>query len=129
MIRELVLSIGASPWAILIVMQLSFFVLGMFLDDIAILFLCMPIYLPIVKALNFDLVWFGILYVLNMQMAYLTPPYGLNLFYMKAVAPPNVHIKDIYLAVIPFLLLQLLMLAIVMLFPQIALFLPNLLFG
>ena len=129
MIRQIVLDIGASPWAILIVMQLSFFALGMFLDDIAILFLCMPIYLPIVKALDFDLVWFGILYVLNMQMAYLTPPYGLNLFYMKAVAPPSVHIKDIYLAVVPFLLLQLVMLISVMLFPQIALFLPNLLFG
>ena len=89
----------------------------------------MPIYLPIIKALNFDLVWFGILYVLNMQMAYLTPPYGLNLFYMKAVAPPGISIKDIYVAVIPFLLLQLLMLATVMIFPQIALFLPNLLFG
>ena len=110
-------------------MQVSFIFMGMFLDDIAILFLCMPIYLPIVKALDFDLVWFGILYVLNMQMAYLTPPYGLNLFYMKAVAPPSVHIKDIYLAVVPFLLLQLVMLISVMLFPQIALFLPNLLFG
>ena len=129
MIRHLVLDIGASPWTILIIMQLSFFALGMFLDDIAILFLCMPIYLPIIKALNFDLVWFGILYVLNMQMAYLTPPYGLNLFYMKAVAPPGISIKDIYVAVIPFLLLQLLMLATVMIFPQIALFLPNLLFG
>ena len=129
MIRELVLNIGASPWAILIAMQLSFFVLGMFLDDIAILFLCMPIYLPIVKALEFDLVWFGILYVLNMQMAYLTPPYGLNLFYMKAVAPPGISIKDIYLAVIPFLILQLFMLITVMLFPRIALFLPDLLFG
>ncbi len=129
MIRQLVLDIGASPWTILIIMQLSFFVLGMFLDDIAILFLCMPIYLPIVKALEFDLVWFGILYVLNMQMAYLTPPYGLNLFYMKAVAPPDISIKDIYLAIIPFLFLQLIALILVMVFPEIALYLPRLLFG
>ena len=101
----------------------------MFLDDIAILFLCMPIYLPIIKALGFDPVWFGILYVLNMQMAYLTPPYGLNLFFMKAVAPPGVTIKHIYTAIIPFLCLQLIALIIVMAFPQLALYLPGLIFN
>ncbi len=128
MIRSLVVGLDINPWLILVVMQLSFFVLGMFLDDIAILFLCMPIYLPIIRALGFDPVWFGILYVINMQMAYITPPYGLNLFFMKAVAPPEVTIKDIYFAVIPFLLLQALALAIVMIFPGIALWLPSVLF-
>ena len=129
MIKNLVVGLDVAPFAILIVMQLSFFVLGMFLDDIAILFLCMPIYLPIIKALGFYPVWFGILYVLNMQMAYLTPPYGLNLFFMKAVAPPDVTIKHIYTAIIPFLCLQMLALVIVMAFPQLALFLPNLIFN
>ncbi len=129
MIKNLVVGLDVSPLMILIVMQISFFFLGMFLDDIAILFLCMPIYLPIIKALGFDPVWFGILYVLNMQMAYLTPPYGLNLFFMKAVAPPGVTIKHIYTAIIPFLCLQLIALVIVMSFPQLALYLPNLIFN
>ena len=129
MIKNLVVGLDVSPLMILIVMQLSFFFLGMFLDDIAILFLCMPIYLPIIKALGFDPVWFGILYVLNMQMAYLTPPYGLNLFFMKAVAPPGVTIKHIYTAIIPFLCLQLLALIIIMAFPQLALYLPGLIFN
>ena len=129
MIKNLVVGLDVSPLMILIVMQLSFFFLGMFLDDIAILFLCMPIYLPIIKALGFDPVWFGILYVLNMQMAYLTPPYGLNLFFMKAVAPPGVTIKHIYTAIIPFLCLQLIALIIVMAFPQLALYLPGLIFN
>ena len=128
MIRSLVVGLDVNPWLILVVMQLSFFLLGMFLDDIAILFLCMPIYLPIIKSFGFDPVWFGILYVMNMQMAYLTPPYGLNLFFMKAVAPPEVTIKDIYFAVIPFLFLQALALAMVMIFPQIAMWLPSQLF-
>ena len=129
MIKSLVVGLDVSPLMILIVMQISFFFLGMFLDDIAILFLCMPIYLPIIKALGFDPVWFGILYVLNMQMAYLTPPYGLNLFFMKAVAPEGVTIRHIYTAILPFLFLQLLALILVMTFPQLALYLPNLIFS
>ena len=129
MIKNLVVGLDVTPLMILIVMQLSFFFLGMFLDDIAILFLCMPIYLPIIKALGFDPVWFGVLYVMNMQMAYLTPPYGLNLFYMKSVAPKDVTITDIYCSVWPFLLLQAVALILVMLFPSIALLLPAMLFG
>ena len=129
MIRNFVLGLDVSPWTILIIMQLSFFVLGMFLDDIAILFMCMPIYVPIIKGFGFDPVWFGVLYVMNMQMAYLTPPYGLNLFFMKAVAPKEVSIKDIYFSIPPFLVLQLVALILVMLFPEIAMYLPRLLFG
>ena len=101
----------------------------MYLDYIAILFMCMPIYVPIIKGLGFDPMWFGILYVLNMQMAYLTPPYGLNLFYMKAVAPPSVTIKDIYISIFPFLVIQLVMLILCMIFPGIITALPNYLFS
>jgi len=129
MIRSYITGLEVSPWIVLIMMQLSFFVLGMFMDDIAILFLCMPIYIPIIKALGFDPVWFAILYVVNMQMAFLTPPYGVNLFYMKAVAPKSVSIGDIYLSVIPFVAIQLFGLILLMLFPQLVLFLPNLIFG
>ena len=128
MIRSFITSLDLSPWIILIMMQLSFFILGMVLDDIAILFLCMPIYIPIIKALGFDSVWFAILYIVNMQMAFITPPYGINLFYMKAVAPPNVTIHDIYQSVIPFVLIQALGLILLMLFPDLVLWLPDLIF-
>jgi hypothetical protein len=128
MIRETITGMDVSPWVIIVLMQLSFFMLGMFLDDIAILFLCMPIYVPIIKALGFDPVWFAVLYVMNMQMAYITPPYGLNLFYMKAVAPKEVTLSDIYRSIVPFLGLQAAALVLLIVFPKIALWLPSLLF-
>lgn len=128
MIRNFVMELDVSPWMVIIFMQLSFFVLGMFLDDIAILFMCMPIYIPIIKGLGFDPIWFGVLYVMNMQMAYLTPPYGLNLFFMKAVAPKSVTIRELYLAVVPFLFIQLLALILLMVFPDIVMYLPRMLF-
>ena len=94
----------------MVCIQLSFFILGMFMDDIAILFMCMPIYIPIIVGLGLDPVWFGILFVVNMQMAYITPPYGLNLFYMKAVAPKEIKLHDIYWGAVPFILIQALLL-------------------
>ena len=129
MIKSYILGMEVSPWLILLMMQLSFFVLGMFLDDIAILFMCMPIYIPIIKSLGFDPVWFAILYIVNMQMAFLTPPYGVNLFYMKAIAPEGVTMGDIYASVIPFVLLQAVGLVLLMLFPGLVLWLPGLIFG
>jgi tripartite ATP-independent transporter DctM subunit len=129
MIKAYIQGLEVNPWLILILMQLSFFLLGMFMDDIAILFMCMPIYIPIIKTLGFDPVWFAILYIVNMQMAFLTPPYGVNLFYMKAVAPDGVTMGDIYKSVIPFVLLQFVGLLFLMLFPKIVLFLPDLIFG
>ena len=128
MIRETITGMNASPWVVVVLMQLSFFLFGMFLDDIAILFLCMPIYVPIIKALGFDPVWFAVLYVMNMQMAYITPPYGLNLFYMKAVAPKEITLSDIYRSIVPFLCLQALALVFLLIFPKIALWLPGLFF-
>jgi len=119
---------GIGRWGTLIVMQLSFFVMGCFLDDFTILILAIPIYVPIVASLGFDTLWFGILWVINMQMAYLTPPFGWNLFYMKSVAPKDVVMGDIYRSVWPFVLLQGIGLALCMLFPQIVLWLPNMLF-
>ncbi len=127
-IRETITGMDVNPWVVIIVMQLSFFLLGMFLDDIAILFLCMPIYVPIIKVLGFDPVWFAVLYVVNMQMAYITPPYGLNLFYMKAVAPKEITLSDIYRSIIPFLAIQAVALVVLLAFPIIALWLPGLIF-
>jgi TRAP-type mannitol/chloroaromatic compound transport system permease large subunit len=89
----------------------------------------MPVYLPIVTGLGFDPVWFGVLFLVNMQMAMLTPPFGYGLFYMRGVAPPGVTIGDIYKSIIPFIPLQLIGLFLVLFIPQLALWLPNLVFG
>lgn len=128
MIKEAITGMNVNPLVVIVLMQLSFFLLGMFLDDIAILFLCMPIYVPIIKSLGFDPVWFAVLYVMNMQMAYITPPYGLNLFYMKAVAPKEITLSDIYRSIVPFLCIQATALIILIAFPKIALWLPSYLF-
>lgn len=118
-------SLHLSPWQILVLMQLSFIVMGMFLDDTAMLVIVAPLYIPLVGALGFDLVWYGVLYTITCQIAYLTPPFGYNLFLMRAMAPPGIDLADIYRSVLPFVLVMLLALALVMLFPQIALWLPQ----
>jgi TRAP-type mannitol/chloroaromatic compound transport system permease large subunit len=99
--------------------------MGTFLDDTAMLVIVAPLYVPIVKALGFDLVWYGVLYTITCQIAYMTPPFGYNLFLMKAMAPPNISIIDIYRSVIPFVFVMVFALVIVMLFPEIALWLPD----
>ena len=124
-------TIGGGPWGIIWVMQATFFLLGMFLDDAALLIIVAPLYIPLVAELGFSLVWFGILYVLNMQMAFLTPPFGYNLFIMKGIIPKvapdsGITMADIYRSVIPFVGVQGAALALIMIFPQIALWLPNL---
>lgn len=127
-VTDLIDDFDLSANAVIVMMLVSFFILGMFLDDFAITFITVPIYVPIVNALGFDSVWFAILFVLSMQTAYLTPPFGYNLFYMRSVAPKEILITDIYMSTIPFILLQILGIALVFLFPQIALWLPGLLF-
>jgi len=127
--ENIMTALAMGRWGVMIMMQFTWFVLGMFLDDTAILFITMPIYIPIIIELGFDPVWFGVLYLVNMQMAYLTPPFGYCLFLMKGVAPPDIGMGDIYRSVIPFVAIQGLGLAIIMIFPQIVLWLPNLIFG
>jgi tripartite ATP-independent transporter DctM subunit len=112
-------------WGILIGMQISFFILGTILDTFGIIMITAPLYLPIIAELGFDPLWFGILYVMNVEMAFLTPPYGICLFYMKSVAPKEVTMLDIYRSIIPFVGLQALGLILVMIFPQIAMWLPG----
>ena len=116
---------GLSPWEVLILMQLSFVVMGMFLDDTAMLVIVAPLYVPLVGSLGFDLIWYGVLYTITCQIAYLTPPFGYNLFLMRAMAPPEVSLRDIYASVTPFVLIMMLTLGLVMAFPQIALWLPE----
>ena len=114
-----------TPWQILIMMQLSFIIMGMFLDDTAMLVIVAPLYVPLVGSLGFDLIWYGVLYTITCQVAYMTPPFGYNLFLMRAMAPPEVSLRDIYVSVTPFVLIMILALVLVMMFPQIALWLPE----
>lgn len=123
---ELILGLPFGPWGILIIMQLIMLVMGMFIDWIGILMITGPIFVPIIVRLGFDPVWFGILFNLNMQIGFISPPYGLALFYLKGVTPPDVSMVDIYRSIWPFIILQLIGLALVMIFPQIGLWLPGL---
>ncbi len=114
-----------TPWEVLIMMQLSYLFMGMFLDDTAMLVIVAPLYVPLVKILGFDPVWYGVLYTITCQIAYMTPPFGYNLFLMRAMAPPEITLADIYRSISPFVLVMILALTLVMIFPQIALWLPG----
>jgi len=118
-----------SPIMILILMQLSFLVMGTFLDDTAMLVIVAPLYVPLVAALGFDLVWYGVLYTITTQIAYMTPPFGYNLFLMRAMAPPEISIRDIYGSITPFVAVMVVALALIMAFPEIALWLPDTIYG
>ncbi|MGB0747219.1 MAG: TRAP transporter large permease [Magnetospiraceae bacterium] len=120
---------GLTPWEVLILMQLSYIVMGMFLDDTAMLVIVAPLYVPLVGSLGFDLIWYGVLYTITCQIAYMTPPFGYNLFLMRAMAPPEITLADIYRSIIPFVIVMVFGLGLVMTFPQIALWLPNLVYG
>jgi len=120
---------GLSPWGVLVMMQLSYILMGMFLDDTAMLIIVAPLYVPLIINLGFNPVWYGVLYTITCQIAYMTPPFGYNLFLMKAMAPKEVSLGDIYRSIVPFVLVMIVGLAIVMLFPDIALWLPRLYFG
>ena len=125
MVMEIVQKLPVNRWLILFAMQFILLVFGMFMDDYAVLTICAPIFIPIAVYLGFDSTWFAIIFVLNMQVAYLTPPFGWALILMKGVAPPEIHTKDIWQAVPPFVAIQLLVLLLTMLFPQLALWLPK----
>lgn len=118
-----------NPWTIIIMMQLSFIIMGMFLDDTAMLVIVAPLYIPLVKALDlgFDnqLIWYGILYTITCQIAYITPPFGYNLFLMRSLAPKEITLVDIYKSIWPFAAIMLFTIVMLMVFPQIALWLPE----
>jgi TRAP-type mannitol/chloroaromatic compound transport system permease large subunit len=99
--------------------------MGTFLDDTAMLVIVAPLYVPLVGALGFDLIWYGVLYTITTQIAYMTPPFGYNLFLMRAMAPPEISLMDIYSSIIPFVIAMVVALVLVMVFPQIALWLPE----
>ena len=118
-----------SPWGVLVMMQVSYILMGMFLDDTAMLIIVAPLYVPLIISLGFNPIWYGVLYTITCQIAYMTPPFGYNLFLMKAMAPPEISLADFYRSILPFVLVMMVGLALVLLFPQIALWLPDLYFG
>jgi tripartite ATP-independent transporter DctM subunit len=118
-----------SPWGVVIMMQISYIIMGMFLDDTAMLIIVAPLYVPLVISLGFDPIWYGVLYTVTCQIAYMTPPFGYNLFLMKAMAPPEVTLGDIYRSIVPFVIIMSIGLAVLIVFPEISIWLPNLYFG
>ncbi|MEM8956694.1 MAG: TRAP transporter large permease subunit [Pseudomonadota bacterium] len=138
-VQDSLAATGLGPWGILILMQILLVVLGMFLDWVGILLLCVPIFVPIIKALGAaafglddpnDLVlWFGVLYLVNMQMSFLSPPFGYALFYLRGVAPDYIPMSDIFKSALPFLFIQLVGLVICMIYPQVITWLPNIVYG
>ena len=137
-VQESLAATGLGPWGILILMQVLLVILGMFLDWVGILLLCVPIFVPIIKALGAqafglesadDLVlWFGVLYLVNMQMSFLSPPFGYALFYLRGVAPAEIPMSDIFKSALPFLALQLVGLVVCMLVPEVITWLPNIVY-
>ena len=127
--------LGLSPWTILILMQVSFLLMGMFLDDTAMLVIVAPLYIPLVAKLDLGmapgdaLIWYGVLYTITCQIAYITPPFGYNLFLMRAMAPDHVTLADIYRSIGPIVALMILTLIIIMVWPDIALWLPHQVYG
>jgi tripartite ATP-independent transporter DctM subunit len=124
--HKLMKGLDLPPFMILVVIMVIWVILGTFLEWIAIMLLTLPIFMPIIKALGYDPVWFGVLFNINMQIAYLSPPFGGACFFLKGVAPPDVTMKEIFDSCWPWMGLQLIGLALVMAFPQIALWLPRL---
>ncbi|WP_374441393.1 TRAP transporter large permease subunit [Stella sp.] len=125
-IRKLMIGLPVAPIVIIFIMMAILFVLGCLMDWIGICLLTMPIFVPIVKALGYDPVWFGVLFCMNMQVSYLSPPFGPAAFYLKGVAPPDISLNEIFSALWPFIILQVIAIAVIIVFPGLALWLPGL---
>ena len=123
-LAQLIGSVTLPPLGILLVIVLILFLLGMVMDWIGIAILTMPVFLPVIEGLGYDAVWFGVIFCVSMQIAYLTPPIGASAFYLKSVAPPDVTLSQIFASIWPFVGLQLVVLALVVAFPGLALWLP-----
>lgn len=125
--KNLLSNVPGGRWGVLVAMQIIWVIMGCFLDPNGIMMITTPIFFPLAKALGFDLTWLGVIFVINMEMGFITPPFGFNLFYMQAVVPKGVTMPDIYRAIFPFLLCQAAGLIICMIFPEIIMYLPKLL--
>jgi len=128
-IRKLMVALPVSPLVIILFMMSIIFILGLVMEWLAIAFLTLPLFAPIVVAMGFDLIWFGVLFVMNIQMAYISPPFAQAVFYAKGVAPPEISIADLYRSVWAFIAIIFVCLLLVIFFPQIALWLPGKMIG
>ena len=117
-VAETILAYDLKPMYLIFMMQIMFLIMGAFMDWVGIVLLAMPVFLPIVIALGFDPIWFGILFCVNMQVSFLSPPFGPAAFYLKSVAPPHISLTDIFRGFAPFIVIQLIVLACVMYFPE-----------
>jgi len=123
---QFIADLHLPPIVLLIAMQVVILILGCLMEQVSIMMISFPIFLPIVQALGFDLIWFGLLVLINMEIGLTSPPFGLTLFVMKGVAPPDTTMKDIYLAALPFIFCDLIAMSFIMAFPLIAIWLPSL---
>jgi len=127
-VTDLIVGTGLGPYGILAMIMGILIFLGMFIDWVGIMYLCVPIFLPIIKFYGFDPLWFGVIYNVNMQISFLSPPFGYALFYLKGVAPPDTKMEDIFRAALPFMGLQLIGLIICIRWTWLCTWLPNLVF-
>ncbi|MCG6268723.1 TRAP transporter large permease [Vibrio furnissii] len=129
MVSELTEDLGLPPLGVIILMQVIMLLLGFIIDELIIVLMCAPLFTPIVVSLGYDPIWFGILMILNIEIAVQTPPYGFALFYLKGIAPPDVSMMDIYRSILPFIALKLCVLVFCMVFPEVVMWLPNMVMG
>jgi len=125
LVTNLLIGLNLPPFGILLIMQLTFFLLGFFIDPAGIIMIAGPVFLPVADQLGFDPTWFGVLFIVNMEMGVLTPPFGYNLFFLKSVTPPSIKMIDIYRSIIPFVVIQAICLGLCMVFPKIITWLPE----
>jgi TRAP-type mannitol/chloroaromatic compound transport system permease large subunit len=129
LILDLVLGLPVSSWVVFAGMQVILLILGCFMDDFAIITICAPIFYPIAISLGFDPMWYAIVFIINMEIGYLTPPFGWALIMVKGLAPPEITTRDIWHSSPPFIAIMFLVLIIVILFPQLTLWLPGMMRG
>ena len=125
-LKSIMTGLPLAPIGVILIMMAIFLVLGMFMDWFSIMLLTMPIFAPTVTALGYDLIWFGVLFNITMQVGYLSPPFGQAAFYLKSVAPPEISLNHIFASLFPFIALQIIGLIIVLFIPDVAMFLPRL---
>ncbi len=124
-LKSIMTGLPLDPLGVILIMMAIFLLLGMFMDWFSIMLLTMPIFAPTVTALGYDLIWFGVLFNITMQVGYLSPPFGQAAFYLKSVTPPEISLNHIFLSLLPFIALQIIGLTVVLFIPDVALFLPR----
>lgn len=124
-VLEVITGLPISPMGIIIVIMVILLILGMFIDTTAIIMIMIPITIPLIRELGFDPLWFALVFVINILTGLITPPYGICIFYMKGVAPPDVTIKDLYLSTLPFTLIMIAVLGVSIVWPPLVTWLPN----